>query len=92
MPIGATKQCYFGVDLTQITSDLHGEKLENSNKRQKIVSVTIVFLDKEFNIMKIEILPKLIYNLHALSVKIPVGLFSQERNKCVCVCVCVCVL
>lgn len=39
-----------------------------------------MFLDEEFNIMKIVILPKLIYNLHALSVQIPVGLFSQELN------------
>lgn len=40
-----------------------------------------MFLDEQLNIIKVVILPKLIYNLNALSISSLAGIFGRELNK-----------
>lgn len=45
-----------------------------------MISTNVMFLDEQFNI-KIAILPKLIYYLYVLSIKIPVGFFPPSWTQ-----------
>lgn len=45
-------------------------------KTWKMISINVMFLDEQVDIMTVAILPKLIYNLTVFSIKITDGFFS----------------